>query len=212
MTGRPRNQNGYLRAENGSWLGTYRVYDGRGTGRRKTLNLGSTAEIKEKEAAALLRGAIRKDQEQNAACAWLGPLTKPRPLAAWKSGLNGAAIGAAAQLHVAADLITRGFDVYWPFSPVAAADLVYLTPEGKTVRVEVKSAEYQEGRSTHVDCRRNAGKFDVLAVVMRGGEIRYQAHSEIGRGIIKLKNSDQQSTSKDFANVANKDTDDNGDQ
>lgn len=82
-----------------------------------------------------------------------------------------------AELTVAADLLSKGFDVYRPLNPESACDLVYADAE-KLIRVEVKFVQTGGEQRLRTDLRRNAGKFDVLAIVNELGRIEYTTAEE----------------------------------
>jgi hypothetical protein len=55
--------------------------------------------------------------------------------------------GPIAVVITAADLMTRGYTVYLPIVPSAAADLVAIDPNGKVERVSVQQASSEGRRS-----------------------------------------------------------------
>lgn len=65
----------------------------------------------------------------------------------------------------------KGYDIYRPLSPMASCDLLGVYDQD-IIRIEVKRGEVSEDGRASCDVRRNAGKFDLLAIVT-SGEIHY---------------------------------------
>ncbi len=174
------SQKGSLRRRGDSWHGGYSVYGPRGKGAKTTIVLGKCAEVSEKEARAKLLDICAKNNRH------LNILLQmnPRILATRVSFPVGDAVpaharGAIAELLVACDLTSRGYEVYRPISGAASCDILYVH-DGLPVKVEVKMCN---GEWVHVG--RNLGKFDILAVV-DGHEIHYLAHSQLPKAELSL--------------------------
>lgn len=86
--------------------------------------------------------------------------------------VSSSTLGAASELIVAADLMTRGGAVFRATSPSCSCDLVLMT-EGRLFRVEVKTGYFStSGRMAHP--RADPALHDILAVVVRpSGVVRY---------------------------------------
>lgn len=196
IMGRSHRQSGWLRAEHGSWLGSWRTYTGQKSFLRRSTKLGPAESLTREQAQRILTAMIEEDHQQYGIVRNLNAATKARE----SSPMNGSIpihpghIGSAAEMLVAADLTMRGYDVYRAVSPTAASDLIFCDETGARVRVEVKSVEYRKERSPRVNVSRNAGKFDVLAAVDSKGQIHYRTHNGIGKTVIFFsENSDLQS-------------------
>lgn len=87
--------------------------------------------------------------------------------------------GAISELIVTVDLLAKGIQVYRAVSPGAPCDLLALLPDGSTLRLEVKTGKTGTDGEIYADITRNAGKFDVLAVVAEDGRPRYRAATQI---------------------------------
>jgi hypothetical protein len=83
-----------------------------------------------------------------------------------------------AEHRVEMDLLARGFEVYLPSHRFQSCDLVYFDGE-RWVRVEVKSTKLDASGMPACDLSRHVWKFDVLAVVLPGGEIQYRPYFEM---------------------------------
>jgi hypothetical protein len=86
-----------------------------------------------------------------------------------KAGLD---LGAQAELLVCADLIKRGFRVYWIAAHHQAPDIVILDEDNRATTIEVRVEWDDRGRR-----RRNKKKTDRAAVyawVSHGMEIEYE--------------------------------------
>ena len=86
-------------------------------------------------------------------------------------------IGAIAELTVAVGLMNVGYAVYRSFSHNAPCDLVAIKGE-RILRIEVKTVG-AAGKTPSVD----RSKFDHLALLMRGSEIRFVPPLPDGGGI-----------------------------
>lgn len=86
----------------------------------------------------------------------------------WEADRSSA--GAASELIVCADLLWRGFEVFRSVEQHCSCDLLAMRA-GQILRVEVKTANNNRG---HVSIRRQAGQFDVLAIVIKGKQIIYR--------------------------------------
>jgi hypothetical protein len=170
--------------------------------KRHSISLGSADSMTREQAQIELTRIIQQDERQCGIVKKLTAATKPMPQRTMNRHLprHPALIGTAAELLVAMDLTMRGFEVYRAVSHTAPCDLIFCDDEGARIRVEVKSIEYRNERTPRVCLARNAGKFDVLAIVDREGRIHYRTHNGIGKSILLLPQDsddfDQQLTRK----------------
>lgn len=201
--GRPRKQDGWLRAESGSWLGTWRVYRGTNKSARRTVNIGRESDLTEEQAKQKLRAIIDRDTEQFEAVRFLSATTKPIQKRTPRSKpIHGLTVGAVSEYLVVIDLMERGLYVYRATSPSAVCDLMVCDFNGDfRLRVEVKTAQGGKDRKPFVDVTRNAGKFDILAVVNADGSIIYSTHNGIGLPKVFLNDPDSQLTHFEVTNV-----------
>lgn len=81
-------------------------------------------------------------------------------------------IGAAAELLVAADLLSRGIEVFRALNMHCSCDLV-AHRNGRLVKVEVKTGKIDYRGRPVVGISKQRGKHDVLAVVDRKRGIHY---------------------------------------
>lgn len=87
-------------------------------------------------------------------------------------GVAPSTIGAISEMLVCADLLKRRYEVYRAISPACSSDLV-IHKNGKLERVEVRTSRL--GLNGEAKCAApKAGRFDILAMVLRSGEITYQ--------------------------------------
>jgi hypothetical protein len=84
-----------------------------------------------------------------------------------------ATVGAIGELRVCVDLLMKGYNVYRSVSPACSADLA-ITLKEKLLRVEVTTG-YLDCKGNVVNNKKYAdqSKFDVVAIVLKSGEIRY---------------------------------------
>jgi hypothetical protein len=163
-------------------MGTWRVYHTQNKSVRRTVTLGREGDLTREEAERMLKNIIDRDVEQFEAVRFLSAATKPKQQRRIKPDvdLTAGVIGSIAEYAVAIDLMERGFHVYKAMCPQSACDLMVCDATGEfRLRIEVKSAEYRQGRVA-VNVRRNAGKFDVLAILTNDGSILYRTHNGIG--------------------------------
>lgn len=87
------------------------------------------------------------------------------------SGIGGSlspgTIGAISELHVCADLLLRGYEVFRSVSPTASCDLAVLRGS-RLLRIEVKSARLHIKTGTLYHERPEPTRYDHLAVVVNG--------------------------------------------
>lgn len=83
-------------------------------------------------------------------------------------GLSPGTMGAISELHVAVDLMEKGFSVFKSLSPNAIFDLIAVT-ENQLIRIEVKTGNIDKrtGKVHHPRVRDN--NHDVLAVYTANG-------------------------------------------
>ena len=199
----PLRQKGWLRAESGAWLGTYRVYDLRGRSKRKTVRIGN-GDMSKVEARKLLLSLIERDNGAHSFQVFDGPsgyVPFDTECPTWRH-LPPSTKGAAGELSVSLDLMRRGWDVFRALSPCASCDLVAVRGN-VTLRVEVKCASVDKDMKAQIAVGRQLGKFDVLAVVSGDGSVYYRdGNLAIGKGkklTVSLSESfDQESTNEVF--------------
>lgn len=179
-------------------MGTWRAYHSKNKSVRRTIALGREEDLTREQAEQMLKNIIDRDVEQFEAVRFLSATTKPKQQRRVKpdGNLTPGAIGSIAEYAVAIDLMERGFHVYKAMSPQSACDLMVCDAAGNfRLRIEVKSAEYRQGRAICVNVQRNAGKFDVLAILTNEGSILYRTHNGIGNLLGFSADIDQQLTS-----------------
>jgi hypothetical protein len=82
-------------------------------------------------------------------------------------------IGAIGELRVSVDLLIKGFNVYRALSPSSDSDLA-ITKGNKLYRVEVTTGYFDyKGNIINNKKYADSSKFDIVAVVMKSGEIIY---------------------------------------
>ena len=138
---------------------------------RRSAVIGREDEMTEKEARIKLRKIIVEEQSLSGAAYACG-LSGRAKVELGDRTLKAGHLGAIAELIVAADLMQKGYDVYRPLSPMASCDLLGIYDQD-IIRIEVKRGEVSENGRPNCDVRRNAGKFDLLAIVAASGEIHY---------------------------------------
>lgn len=83
-----------------------------------------------------------------------------------------ATTGAVHEMMVACDLMRHGFSLFRALSPACSCDLIAIDPDGKLVRVEVKTGYV--GATGRVNSpKADPARFDMLAVVVNGDRIYY---------------------------------------
>lgn len=93
------------------------------------------------------------------------------------TGLAPATTGALAELLISADLLKRGYEVFRALSPSCSCDLMVLK-DGKTIRVEVKTAYRNKISGNIMRSPVKPGAFDLVAMVIGGIEILYTPELE----------------------------------
>lgn len=82
-------------------------------------------------------------------------------------------VGAMHELVVCVDLLRRGYEIFRAVSPSCSCDLVALC-NGKSVRIEVRTGyANKSGGFTWTNQGRDVHKYDVVAVVLHAGGIKY---------------------------------------
>lgn len=168
------------------WIGTWRTPELTGKRLRKThrVILGYVDELSEAQAKKAFRLAIQHNDEERGAHLNLKNLPSRRivalPVQSHRAnGLKPGQVGAIAELAVSAAMLAKGLEVYRAVNPHAPFDLVYVDG-GRLVRVEVKCAVVTtSGRIRCPTLHRQAGAFDILAVLMPDGSVRFKPLSEI---------------------------------
>ena len=82
-------------------------------------------------------------------------------------------VGAASELIVAVHLMNCGYHVYRSMSPDAPCDLVAVG-DGRTLRIEVKTASTRNGRMIHPSVSQPREAYDHLAIVTRGMGVSFR--------------------------------------
>ncbi len=81
--------------------------------------------------------------------------------------------GPIAVLVTAADLMSRGYTVYLPVAPAAAADLVAIDARGKVRRVSVQQAKRTAGNRLQYTYPK-PGDVDTHALILTDEPVRYE--------------------------------------
>lgn len=90
-------------------------------------------------------------------------------------GLPSNSVGAIGELRVVCDLITKGYEVFRPVSPIGKYDLIAVKGK-KLMKVEVKTAmESPTGKLYNPTSIKDRVGYDVLALVSHKGTIKYQS-------------------------------------
>lgn len=83
------------------------------------------------------------------------------------TGLSPGTAGAVSELIVATDLMLRGYSVFRALSPSCQCDLLALGPDGRSLRVEVRTGYVSAGGKPLCSLKKcDKSKHDVLAVVV----------------------------------------------
>lgn len=89
------------------------------------------------------------------------------------TGLPSATVGAIAELAVAADLLSRGYEVFRAMSPSCSCDLA-INSGGILIRVEVRTGYITStGRLGYPKPATDKGRQDIYAVRTKDGVITY---------------------------------------
>jgi hypothetical protein len=82
--------------------------------------------------------------------------------------------GTISELVAAIDLMRRGYDVFRALSAQSSCDLVAIGHD-QMLRIEVRSTTYGKvGKPYAVAARRDAGRFDVYALVTSDGVVHHR--------------------------------------
>jgi hypothetical protein len=179
--GRKRHQNGSVFENCGSWRGVYRIHDQAGKGKKRSVTLGRCDEMSEEQAKQKLSQIIHYDDFQSTAQQLIGvsELILPRSDYVTLGVPDIGQRGALSELIVCCDLLSKGFQVFRPVSPHSPCDILILTPDWKTVRVEVKTATPNKDGKVPCDMRRQVGMFDIVAFVFSDGRIEYRKPADL---------------------------------
>ena len=82
-------------------------------------------------------------------------------------------VGAVAELLTSADLLRRGYHVFRSVSPSCPCDLIIWKDGTAFHRIEVRTGFYSSSGINAPVSPKDAGRFDVLAVVSRDGQVCY---------------------------------------
>ena len=105
--------------------------------------------------------------------------------------------GAIAEWLVAADLLAKGYEVFRPLHQGSSCDLAAY--DGTFYRIEVK---YSSRDDTGIWLTRNAGKYDVLALVNKVGKISYTAAADVDRATVTIASVLTKAKQKQHKNFA----------
>lgn len=97
--------------------------------------------------------------------------------------------GVTAELIVAADLQSKGYQVYLPVSPICPCDMVAIDRGWNTFRVQVKRATTSPTGAIRCDIRKDIGRFDLLAVVVDDIRIEYRTSTEVDNWLYPLRSA-----------------------
>lgn len=177
VQGRKRGfQRGSIRKKNGKWIGRWRTYTKSGNARNHSRTLGFVSEMPPEKAKEVLRQIIKiEDHQTNSLDSLIHSAHVIDPIAFRLEIQKRTAhiTGSIAEMIVAADLLSRGFEVCKPIDQFASFDLLYMD-DLRAVRVEVKVAEFDSRGIPNCDLTRNLEKFDVLAIVDKTGAVHYR--------------------------------------
>ena len=156
--------------KNNIWTGRYLDYkqnsDGTASRTHKRVRLGTIVELPTKEHAL----------------AKLGPILE-RLNTKYQISLQKAEFlclsdkGAIGELVVAIDLMYRGFEVFRNLSPSGPVDLIAMRPNEKAYRVQVKRRVNMRGFGLPAYIKQLNQAYDVLAVVVGAGDVKYYTHN-----------------------------------
>lgn len=90
-------------------------------------------------------------------------------------GLTTGSLGAVAELRVSADLLLKGYAIFRSLSQSCTCDLVLLMRD-KLFRIEVTTGNVSKcgNKIYHPKGKKNSEKYDILAIVLKNGEIFYE--------------------------------------
>lgn len=178
---RPRGGAGSLEqigeGENLRWRGRWRSYhrsaNGRDVVRMKRKNLGLVAEMTEEEARERLALLVQDDIKKADFFSTIKLLKLANKAQREKSGVNESPIkGMVAELTACIDLAKRGYEVFKAVNPIGSCDLM-VWKGGDSMRVEVKHGIIASNGRPICNVTRNAGKYDLLALVTSEGSVCY---------------------------------------
>lgn len=179
---------GSLKVACGKWYVRFTQYTPDGP-RGRCYQIGPVDQIKPLEARRLATDYVRKHQFQDelrsalhSGAAVISSSLKAVEGRAPERGVTG-------ELLVAADLQSKGYQVYRPVSPIAPCDMVAMDLKWNTFRVQVKRATSSKTGAIRCDIRKDVGRFDLLAVVVDNVKIEYRTSSEICNWLYPLGES-----------------------
>ncbi len=191
---RPHFQRGslYIEGKNDpKWIGRFRVRKWNQKTKRRSVILGRVSEMPKSEAQRMLIDLISREDEQHRILH--AAKTTGKVPVGFQPSRNGQ-VGYVAELLVAADLLSKGFDVFRAVNPNAACDLVACR-SGALSRIEVKYIADPKPVNVRRAIQHNLAKFDTLAVVDSNGQIVYSTVSDLlgtERGPSKSETVEQQ--------------------
>jgi hypothetical protein len=163
--------------ENRRWRGRWRAYrktaNGKEIARVKRQTLGLVAQMSEEEAREKLAVIVADDMHKADVFGTIRVLKIASRAQREKTGVNQSPInGMLAELTACCDLARKGFEVFKAVNPIGSCDLVvWLGSKG--LRVEVKHGVMTNTGRPICNATRNAGKYDVLALVTYEGTVHY---------------------------------------
>lgn len=148
------------------YYATIAVKDGVPIKKQIPIKIGPVALMTEGQARAVMQDKIRRAEVTRARLANIRKHDAAAALVPARSK------GIYAETMVTATLIRSGFEVYRAVNPCGECDLIMVDESRHVSFVEVKFGNVESGRPI-CDAARNAGKFDILAVVTNMAGIHF---------------------------------------
>lgn len=170
---------GSLKQASGKWYVRFTTYQ-RGRPKQHCFQVGPTNIYDKEQARQLATEYVQKVRMQGGIKNKIGtgvallPSSNLKPLK-----ITAPERGATAELVVAADLQSKGYQVYLPVSPVAPCDMVAIDTDWNTFRVQVKRAVTSSTGAVRCDIRKEVGRFDLLAILLDDTKIEYRMAFEV---------------------------------
>jgi hypothetical protein len=179
MGRRKGNQNGSVLVVGPKWRGKFRVYSATGV-RFRSIALGLVSEMSREEAQEKLRTIVKRTDLCGRVRHELRPnmLIEPATICPGLSD-RAPAKGVVAELIVAADLQSKGYEVFRPVSPISPCDLLAMDSNWNVLRVQVKKATTSATGAIRCNIRKDLGRFDMLAIMVDSKRIEYRNAADV---------------------------------